>query len=83
MYLLIVIFGAYHGLVFLPVALSLVGPPERTPDLPAIGLRRMGCVHSSQSLIERRVSANTINDEDQYAHGRFFFVVLSVFIPRR
>ena len=29
MYLLIVIFGAYHGLIFLPAALSLFGPAER------------------------------------------------------
>ena len=34
MFLLTVVFGLYHGLVFFPVLLSLVGPQESPVELP-------------------------------------------------
>eukprot|EP01028_Stygiella_incarcerata_P011888 TRINITY_DN7011_c0_g1_i1.p1 TRINITY_DN7011_c0_g1~~TRINITY_DN7011_c0_g1_i1.p1 ORF type:complete len:1061 (+),score=251.08 TRINITY_DN7011_c0_g1_i1:128-3310(+) len=38
MYLLMVVFGAFHGLIFLPVFLSLAGPESKaTPAAEAIG----------------------------------------------
>lgn len=35
MYFSIIVLGAFHGLMVLPVLLSLVGPPSSTPQLPA------------------------------------------------
>ncbi len=76
MYLLIVIFGAYHGLIFLPVALSLMGPPERTPatgenGLPNAALR----VLLVTSLSDHSSSSNTINESYEDPSGSIHFSI--------